>query len=429
MTSGIVTNPWQQIGAPPTTDMLPGSNGASFPIELGKDQLLALSGGLGGITNLAALRPWYDAFSDVMNSPLLIHYGSDSTAFGLWSDNVGTATDVAAAPLSAPSQLARLMNLSLGIPNTFSINTRDDRNAYSGGSISGSVGLAARTQSMTTGNTTTITVPACTAFDLIYYESNGSTVNGNVTPLTGSGTYNVDGAGAVAVTYADTVDTYKKMSVTGLANTAHTIVLAGTTANVFYPVQVNCHSGAGVMVSRCGVSGFTLASILGKAPTQNLQSVAGQARLLAAFAQGTPNLVILTTGQNECTNQNNAGFGPQTPTAWAEDIKLIAGVLAAINCPLLFLSEPDPNNSDAALKFKYRDYWAAARALAVPGSNIAHIAIGDYWGNFVAARTAGFVNDSSGVHPLRKGYGYIASLLTSILGRSPVYRGELVTGA
>lgn len=384
--------------------------------------------GISGVTNLAALRPWFDAYADAQNTPVLIQGGTDSITFGLWSDGVGTATDAAAAPNSWPYQLARMLNARLGVPNTFSINGTDGRNTYSGSTATAGFGLAAKARNHVTGQTTTISLPACTAFDIIYYESNGSTVDGNVTPTTGSATYNVDGAGAVAITYAGTVNTYKKVSVTGLANTAHSVVIAGTTANAFSLVQVNAHSGAGVIVGRSGTVGFTISEVLGESAS-NLQSAAAQARLLLAFSQGQPNLVVLLTGQNECTLQNDATRGPQTPTLWALRLQAVAGLLNSFGIPLLLVSEPDPNNSDAGLTFKYRDYWAAARSLAVSGSNIAHLSIADYWGNFSASKASGYQSDASGVHPLRRGYGSLATLMADVLARNPIYRGALLTGA
>lgn len=402
----------------------------SAAVLMNASQTNSILGGdsVSGVTNIAALAPWYAAFADAPNAPVLIQCASDSITYGLWSDNAGTATDTAAAPNSYPYQLARLMNAQLGVPNTFSINGTDDRNTYSGSTATSTFGLSSKARNMVSGQSVTITLPACTAFDIIYYESNGTVVNGNTTPVTGSATYNVDGAGAVAIAYAATVDTYKKVSVTGLANTAHTVVIAGTAAQAFCAVQVNAHSGAGVIVGRNATVGQTVSDLLGES-TNNLQSAAGQARLLLACAQGSPSLFVLLSGHNECTNQNVTTRGPQTPELWARRVQVIADLLATFGIPMLFVSAPDPNNDDSALVYKYRDYWAAARALAVPGSNVAHVAIADYWGDFDASKASGYQSDASGVHPLRKGYGSIATLLANVLARNSLYRGRLVTGA
>jgi hypothetical protein len=388
---------------------------------------IASASQVGAVTNLAALTPWFDAYADARNAPVLIQCASDSITFGQWSDGTVASTDAAQAPTSYPAQLARLMNARLGVTNTFSINCTDDRNTYSGSTTTATVGLAAKARSFFTGQTATIALPVCTGFDIIYYESNGSTVDGNVTPTTGSATYNVDAAGAVAITYAGSVHTYKKISVTGLAATTHSVVISGTSGAAFFACQINAHSGAGVMVGRSATIAWTLSDILGESGFNN-QSAAARARLLLAFAQGTPSLVILATGQNECTSQNDATKGPQTPVLWAQRIKAVADQLAVFGIPLLFVSEPDPPNSDASLTYKYRDYWQAARDLATPGSNIAHLAIGDFWGDFEAAKASGYVNDAGGVHPLRKGAGSIATLLSDVLGRNPLYRRRLVTG-
>jgi lysophospholipase L1-like esterase len=322
-----------------------------------------------------------------------------------------------------------LINAQLGVANTFSIHCADGRNTYTGGSAQVGIGLGGFSRTLTTNvEYIDFSLPVCTAFDIIYYESNGSTVDGNVTPNTGSGEYSVDGGGTVNIVDAGSVHQYKVVPVTGLAATSHTLRVRGGAGGGFYPCQINCHSGAGVVVGRSGRAGYTLSDFLGRTTTNN-QSAAARARLLLAFQQGLPNLVILLTGHNECNLQLGTANGPQTVTGAAAVVSEVASLLAPLNIPLLLVSEPDPNNSDLTFPFKFRDYWSGWRALAVPGSNIAHLAIGDYWGNFSDALASGFVSDASGVHPLRKGYGSMATLLCDVLSSAPMYRGKLLTGA
>lgn len=412
---------YQLDGAPYTTYVWDG--GAMRPLSM------LPSDEFSGVTNVAALRPWYDAYADAGNSRALIHVAGDSLAYGLWSDGAATFTDAGSAPNSLSTQLARLMNARLGTPTTFSLVGVDGRNSFAGGSPQLNVGLAGLCRSLSTNaETITFNLPACTAFDIIYYESDGSSINGNASPNTGNGDYQVDGGAIVPITDAASINQYKVVNVTSLANTTHTVIVRGGTGGVFYPCQILAHSGAGVVVTRNGRAGYTLSDVLGRT-TNNNQSLAGRDRLLLAFAQGSPNLVILLTGHNECNLQSGTANGPQTVDGAAAVVKEVADLLAPLGIPLLLISEPDPFVNDSTFPFKFRDYWAGWRSLAKPGSNVAHLSIADYWGNFATSKASGYQSDASSVHPLRKGYGSIASLLAQALGRNPLYRTQLLTGA
>lgn len=370
-----------------------------------------------GVTNYAALRPFFQAMADARYSPQLISYAGDSTVFGLYADGTSTATDAATAPNSAPSQLAQILNSALGTTATFSINGADSRNAFVGGANSNSVGIGGLSRGITTGQSVTLSLPACGSIDIIYYENNGS--GGG--PVTGGFSYDF-GAGAVtgSVAYASTIDSYKKVTISGTGS-AGDLVVTGASANSAYICQVNCYTTGGVIVGRNGRSGFTSADLLGTGQG-NTTNAAGQARLLKAFGMGSPSLVILQVGHNDCTLQATAGQ-MTTPAVYAANLSAIAAQIAPI--PLLLVSQPDPSNSDAALTHKYRDYWAKARGLAVAGSNIAHLSIADFWGDFAAAKAAGYCSDGSGVHPLRKGYGSIAKILATTLSGADLYKTQL----
>lgn len=374
-----------------------------------------------GVTNYQALAPFFQAMGDVINSPVLIQYIGDSTVFGLFSDGTSTATDAAQAPNAAATVIPKLVNTQLGTAATFSINGTDSRATVSGGSVSASVGMGgARSISSTGPATITFALPASGSIDIIYYESNGTAG----TPTTGGFLYDF-GTGAVtgSVVSAGTFDTYKKVTINGTGS-AGNLVLTGTSANAAFICQVNTYTTGGVVVGRNGHSGWTLTDILG-AGTNNGTNAVGQARLLKGISLGSPALVMLQIGHNDCSLQATAGQ-LTTPSVYAANIAAVAASLGST--PLLLVSEPDPNLSDSALTFKYRDYWATARGLAVPGSNIAHIAIADFWGSFATAKASGYCNDGSGVHPLRKGYGSIARLLQGVLSGPDVYRSQLLTG-
>lgn len=68
-------------------------------------------------------------------------------------------------------------------------------------------------------------------------------------------TYAIDGAGAVTVTPSG-ASALGKTTVTGLANTVHTVVITSTSAVLFYPLYVMIRQAtSGVLVSNAGVAG------------------------------------------------------------------------------------------------------------------------------------------------------------------------------
>jgi lysophospholipase L1-like esterase len=372
-----------------------------------------------GVTNFAALMPFFQKMADVQNSSVLIQCAGDSITYGLYSDGSSTPSDTNQAPYAMPAQLSKFMNSRIGMTATFSINADDDRNTFVGASQVQSVGLGGFCRQITNTQTITINLPACTTIEVIYYESNGT----SGTPTSGSCSYNWGGGTVTGnITYAATFDTYKKATI-AVTGTAQTLVLTGTTANPVYVAQVNCYTTGGVVVGRNGRGGWTTSDFLGTGGNFSTD-VAGQARVLKGFGQGSTALNIVMLGFNDCALQATAGQ-LTTTTLYKSNLLQIANRDTTI--PLLLVSEPDGPNSDASLTEKYRDYWAAARSLATIGSNIAHMSIGDFWGNYTTANANGY-NAGSSVHPSRKGYGSIANMLATVLSRADIYRTQLLTG-
>lgn len=148
----------------------------------------------------------------------------------------------------------------------------------------------------------TFTAPyACTALDLVYVDSSQGV---------GTWTYTVDGGAPVTVTTVGS-NTVKRIQLTGLANSAHTIVCASQSGNfVLQFCGVSTYAGTtGVGYGRLAYSGATTVAGIGQTgfkPSDKPAAYAGLAAsaVFAGFPLA-PHLAIVALGIND----NTAGIG------------------------------------------------------------------------------------------------------------------------
>lgn len=379
------------------------------------------------VTNPSGLARWRRALADADTIVPSINVAGHSIAFGQWSNDTGTETELIADANSFAGRLrtyiARLFsgneagfkNPAMATSSTgFSITT----------SLAGCAGFAYFLNSNATPGTNTVrfTLPVCTNYEIYYFETDGSQ-GGSATAgfryiTDGSGTYATDLATTTAVAYAATIETIKKVSVTGLSNTTHTVDIYQTASsgNVIV-LGVRYYSANGVSVAKFGRPGWTCGDILGNsgASGQNNCTALQQARILKGYSMSSPALVMLMIVRNDWVLQTTQSC---TPTVTSANLTLIINAVVASGACVLIVADPDdpvnvsaPASNGANL---YASYKAAAKALATAGSNVTYVDVADMWSNYTVANAAGLMANAS-VHPGRKGHGDIGRALFKLL--------------
>lgn len=377
----------------------------------------ARKAGVGGwhVTNPSGLARWRAALANAASVPPSLWFVGDSTTWGVGTDGTGNVTTEDTARLySYPAKFQTLIANRLGAAEAGFIASigaaSDSLVAVANTSTITSLGLAgfARAISSTGPGTITFTLPACTSFEVITWESDGSASN----PLTGNYTYNVDAAGAISVPYASNAAAYRATLVTGLANTAHTVVLTGTTGASVYVMGIRYKTATGAMIGRFGRPGWTSNDLLGKG-VLNSVSAAGQVRLLKSFGMASPALVVLSIGHNDCANQLTQST---TVANYKTNLQNIADEVTADGGCMLLLSQPLPPYAEPATGSLYSDYWQAADEVALAKTHVAHVNINDLseWRGATNPIASGLQNSGS-VHPTIAGYADIATRVGGII--------------
>jgi len=143
-------------------------------------------------------------------------------------------------------------------------------------------------RSLPTAGTISFQVPACTTIEILYIDSNSNSAAGGIGASTGTFSYSVDGGGATTTT-ADIVNpvNYKKVTISGLSNTTHTLLLTGV-SSTSYIVGIFYYGASGVVVGRFGLGGGTSLDLTGEGGVTGL-SGAGIQRVVASFGpSGAP---------------------------------------------------------------------------------------------------------------------------------------------
>jgi lysophospholipase L1-like esterase len=213
------------------------------------------------------------------------------------------------------------------------------------------------------------------------------------------------------VPYAANAGTYRVTSVTGLANTTHSVVLTGTTGGSVYVMGIRYKTGTGAMVGRFGRPGWTSNDLLGKG-VLNSVSAAGQIRLLKSFGMGSPALTVLSIGHNDCANQLTQST---TVANYKTNLQNIADEVTADGGCMLLLSQPLPPYASPGSDL-YPDYWQAADEVALAKTHVAHVNINDLseWKGATNPIASGLQNSGS-VHPTIAGYANLANHLPAII--------------
>lgn len=368
------------------------------------------------ITNLNGLKRWRAALGDYQYGLPTIYCVGDSGTYGIGSGGTGSEDDATGDSKGYVGQLRTMFATDLGKTASGTMHAIDGRvTATTTLSSGGSAGLGGTAILISSFSTLTFPLPSCTGFDILYVENDGT--DGD-SVITAGWKYRVDGGAYtnVATLNATTgaVQQYKSVSVTGLSQATHTIDLVGlSSTNIAAICGIRYHSTSGVCVGRFGMSGYTIVDLLGTGTSGalNVQASYGQSRLLKAFTMGSPDLVIIPLGNNECVNQSTAGWLTKPALFKTALQSVITQVTAAGGCVLL-VSEPRPNVAAGGAS-DFSEYWEIQRQLAVANTHCAHISFPEIWGTYAQANSLSMTYDT--LHPSRRGYGDIARILHHVL--------------
>jgi hypothetical protein len=393
------------------------------------------------VNNPYGLRRWWAALAGAYFAQAVVNVYGDSVSVGAGSDGLSGANDPSAdATYRARgwvSQLGSLFATTYGTinagPGTI---TGVDPGARvvlaAGASISRATGAWEGGIKLQGGNsnTATYTLAACTEIDIYAWDGGKGTfryaVDGGSTTTVGA--YTNDGANNY---------TYNKTTITGLANTTHTLVItssvtAGATGDNYIAAVVPRLTTTGVLVNRIARSGYTSQVLVGQDSNLSGLSADVRSRLIAAETKApVPHLAVLAMGTNDFKLQNSTDVSStaipgSTPTTFKANLTTFATQVIANGGCVLLLGEPRREATDypSPVTYTEQQYIDAMRSLAQATDHVAFMDMGDLFGNNASGQALGFQYSSGAgggwsVHPTLAGHGAIAHAVHAVL-RQPL---------
>ena len=210
-------------------------------------------------------------------------------------------------------------------------------------------------------------------------------------------TYSIDGAAAVTVTPSGAgTNVISKTTVTGLANTTHTVTINVTTAATTYVLGAGVRNATGVQVDNHGLSG-----------SQTSHWIALNWFQAKAVAESLPSdAVFISLGTND------SGSSVATST-FKTNMTTIINAHTALGRPVMIIVPTAPQSTHIAYPM-WPQYVAAHYDLA-DSLNLPLLDLTDIQGTWDQANTAGMFQGA--VHENEKGYALNAASLLAALYR------------
>lgn len=260
----------------------------------------------------------------------------------------------------------------------------------------------------------------CTAMDFFYQDYNSGTF-----------VYSLDGGGDVTVTCTNAgvagTTAVKKISLTGLGNTTHTLAVGKqSAASVCVPVGVATHNAAlagGLQIARfCNAMATMAGDYVTSSVGPNAQRFEVLAGLTPSGGGGTgtafgfpmqPHLTICELGINDCA-------GAQSLTDYATALRRLIQSCrkGRPNASIMFhvICNPDANVSDNTSNLFAPGNWPSWILLMQQYAEMYCCAVLNThakWGEY--PNTSGFLSNAANAHPLDAGHQDIANDLLRVL--------------
>ncbi len=275
------------------------------------------------VTNLRGLRRFRAALSSAEYTTARINCLGDSVTVGAYSNDSSIPVDSVADAQGFVGRLRSKFARQFGSTVGGYLPANDSRNTLSGvGALTSSVGpliSTVRTDNtpvlggslpLPAAATISFPVPQSTTIEIYYLDSNTNSTAGGVGVNTGTFSYTVDGGGATTTVADNTYPiNYKKITISGLSSTTHTLLLTGVSGTCY--IQGIVYYGAsGVVVNRLGLSGGTCRDVFGNGvvshlSTGSIQRISGALSYSAAPATFTASI---TSGSAVATLASTAGI-------------------------------------------------------------------------------------------------------------------------
>jgi lysophospholipase L1-like esterase len=343
------------------------------------------------ITQPRHLRRWYTKLATANASRATISVHGDSIVLGGYAGGT-TSADWRKSGLATQLRLKFASTYGSTGGGAIKFTSEYDEVTLSGGSTSSTTGPQQQGRSLSAGNTITIApIESFTGFSLAYWNQGGSF------------SYAIDGGGATTVTPTGT-DVMSVVTVTGLSNTTHSVVIAQVsgTPHVGWFRPTNAVT-TGVVVDRFGRSGATALSLAFATTTS-----ANRTRLLdASFNAPGTDLAIIAVGANDIAAQS------PTPSDFYTLLKVISDYVSGTvgGCTLLVAG---PRYS-TDLTYTQAEYYAQMELLANTDDHVAFIDLADLWISYdtVNQSDLDFMYDT--IHPNAQGHHSYAQWLAEAL--------------
>ena len=292
------------------------------------------------VTNPSGLTRWRVAFAAAMAEygVTRLHCLGDSVPLGTYSNDTGIPTDDIADAQGFVGRLRTMLARRCNATPAGYIAANDKRNTLSGtGAVTSSIGPiinTVRTDNVTSlggalplpaGATISIPVPRCATIEIVYLDSNANSAAGAIGANTGTFSYSVDGGGSTTTT-VDNVNPigYKRITISGLSDTTHTLLLTGVSATC-YLAGIWYYGASGVIVSRFGLGGATALDLSAEGVVTHLSAGAVQ-RVLGSLSPPAAPVIItgaVTNGSRVVTGiSSTAGIVAGMPVGASAQIAL-----------------------------------------------------------------------------------------------------------
>lgn len=289
------------------------------------------------VVNLAGLGRLRAALAKAEYGLCRLNCFGDSVTLGTYSNDSSIPVDSVADDQGYAGRLRAIMARKFGATAAGFMAANDSRNTLSGtGTVSATIGLpinTVRTDNVTSlgaalplpaAATISFPVPRCTTIEIMYLDSNAVSNAGAIGANTGTFSYAVDGGGATTTTVDNVYPVnYKRITISGLSDTAHTLLLTGVTGTCY--IFGICYYGAnGVLVNRFGLGGASSLDLTGQGKITHVSS-GGVQRILGFMGPAAAPVAMigaLQAGLKTVTVASTAGLVEGMPAGASANLPL-----------------------------------------------------------------------------------------------------------
>lgn len=350
------------------------------------------------------LRRSYGRIANSRYSQSCVVIGGDSISLGAYSNDVLSSDEATWRVRGFVPQLRSLFSDRFGDVGEGFIYLGDPRVTLGSGVnlfSDSSIGPFQNSVSLSSGQTVTVALPACTAIEVFAWWDTG----------VGAFITNVDGAGDVTSASQSGSDLFYSVTVaSGLTNTTHSVVIKGPASGVarVYGVAAWVKQDSGVAVHRLAKSGAVLkdfTQMFNGSSTSAIRSAKSWSTALNA------DLAILAFSANNVTTgvSTHGLSAAQIETGFQAVVDFLVGQ----GIDVLLVGGPERNPSSYSVGFTQQEADDLLQSIAADTDRVAFL---DYKALFDFEEGDGYDYYIDNVHPTLLGHSTMARALYDALG-------------